>query len=56
MTVNVIFICCQHFAHGDAWRLPAGAYETFHELKDAGGSMIYTSFPSIFFFFFLNLF
>ncbi|KAF3324259.1 haloacid dehalogenase-like hydrolase domain-containing protein 3 [Carex littledalei] len=26
----------EHFAHGDAWRLPAGAYETLHELKDAG--------------------
>ena len=40
MTVNVTVTCCQHFAHGDAWRLPAGAYETLHELKDAGGSTI----------------
>ncbi|KAJ4760342.1 Haloacid dehalogenase-like hydrolase domain-containing protein 3 [Rhynchospora pubera] len=26
----------EHFAHGDAWRLPAGAYETLNELKDSG--------------------
>ncbi|GJN39571.1 hypothetical protein PR202_gb28696 [Eleusine coracana subsp. coracana] len=26
----------QHYAHGDAWRLPVGADTTLHELKDAG--------------------
>ncbi|KAM0849771.1 hypothetical protein ACQ4PT_053526 [Festuca glaucescens] len=26
----------QHYAHGDAWRLPDGAYRTLHDLKDAG--------------------
>lgn len=28
---------CQHFANGDAWSLPSGAYETMSHLKDAGG-------------------
>ncbi|KAF8747261.1 hypothetical protein HU200_013251 [Digitaria exilis] len=27
----------QHYAHGDAWRLPDGADTTLRELKDAGG-------------------
>ncbi|RLM60888.1 hypothetical protein C2845_PM14G03820 [Panicum miliaceum] len=27
----------QHYAHGDAWRLPVGADTTLRELKDAGG-------------------
>lgn len=26
----------EYYAHGDAWRLPAGAYETLCDLKDAG--------------------
>uniref|UniRef100_A0A0E0ARC2 Haloacid dehalogenase-like hydrolase domain-containing protein 3 n=1 Tax=Oryza glumipatula TaxID=40148 RepID=A0A0E0ARC2_9ORYZ len=26
----------EYYAHGDAWRLPAGAYETLRDLKDAG--------------------
>ncbi|KAK9277433.1 hypothetical protein L1049_006976 [Liquidambar formosana] len=26
----------EYFANGDAWRLPNGAYETIHLLKDAG--------------------
>ncbi|XP_047073520.1 haloacid dehalogenase-like hydrolase domain-containing protein 3 [Lolium rigidum] len=26
----------QHYAHGDAWCLPDGAYRTLHDLKDAG--------------------
>ncbi|KAJ3677357.1 hypothetical protein LUZ60_003081 [Juncus effusus] len=26
----------EHFAHGNAWRLPKGAYETLHDLKNNG--------------------
>ncbi|VAH99092.1 unnamed protein product [Triticum turgidum subsp. durum] len=26
----------QYYAHGDAWRLPGGAYRTLRDLKDAG--------------------
>ncbi|KAL5229926.1 hypothetical protein ABZP36_028702 [Zizania latifolia] len=26
----------QYYAHGDAWRLPPGAYKTLRDLKDAG--------------------
>ncbi|XP_017701401.2 uncharacterized protein LOC103720001 isoform X4 [Phoenix dactylifera] len=38
LRVNREKIClfCQHYANGDAWRLPFGAYEALCLLKDAG--------------------
>ncbi|CAK9183748.1 unnamed protein product [Ilex paraguariensis] len=32
----------EHYANGDAWRLPAGAHDTMSILKDAGGYQVFS--------------